>query len=287
MGGFVSCIKDAGFANPAFAGTLTHYATTGRVTTTDFSQGLDLQSDQLSVAIPLQRGTQGLQFTAVSLRTTSAGLVAGVPSAVRGRTEEDDAAVDYGHSFGKHWAAGVGLSPLLHTASDFSNPATGTLLEHLQSKATLGCRLGGIYNFDAGGCAGLVYDNYREDATGTGPAFGGASPSGDFTSQEAAVGISHRFGHQVLGAVEWQQLSTKGAGTTLTHAGWRVGAEVQPAPDWAVRVGDNAGAFSTGLGLQRRAWSFEYAYVKDWNHQAVEAILGDSSTNSLEVRYVW
>jgi hypothetical protein len=285
MGGFMSCINDAGFANPAFAGTLTHYAATGILTTTDFAGGLDLETNQVSVAIPLQKGVQGLQLTGLSLRTSSQGLVASRAGPVRASIEEGDAAIHYGHSFGSHWAAGVGFSPVFSTSSDVSEPTSGAMLEHLHSTPDFGSRLGGIYRMD-GGCAGLIWDNYREHVEGAGLALGGTA-SGTFTSEEVVAGVSHQLGDRVLGAVEWQELRTEGVGTTTCHTGWRAGVEVTPAQNWTVRLGDNDKALSTGVGLQSKAWSFEYAYVSDWNHQALKSVLGDSETNSFEVRYAW
>jgi hypothetical protein len=290
MGGFVTCIKDAGFANPAFAGTLTERASVARVALTDFEQGLDLRGEQLSVAFPLQPDRQGLQVTGFSLRTRRTGLMTTAKGPVLVSLREDDAAVHYGRRLGRQWDAGIGLSPILRTDTDLRNPATGDLLAHLHSKAKYGCRLGGVYQFSEEGCAGFVYDYYREDVTGSGLPFGaGASPR--FTSKEMAVGVSRRLGDRVLGAVEWQQLSTEGQGARQGarqgDSGFRGGLEVRPSPQWAVRVGDNDGAFSAGLGLQSQAWSVEYAYVKDWNADSVGNLLGDSRTHSLEVRYTW
>jgi hypothetical protein len=286
MGGFLSCINDAGFANPAFAGTLTHYAATGIMTTTDFAGGLDLVTNQASVAIPLQRGVQGLQLTGLNVRSSSAGVLHSPAGAVRDSITESDAAIHYGHSFGSHWAAGVGLSPVFGTNSDLSNPANGMMLAHLHSFPQIGCSLGGIYRME-GGCAGVIWDNWRENVSGAGLAFPQGSASGMFTSREAVAGVSHQLGDRVLAAVEWQELSTQGLGTTTSHTGWRGGVEVTPARDWSVRIGDNDNAFSTGLGLQAKAWAFEYAYVSNLNHQALKTVLGDSETNSLEVRYAW
>ncbi len=286
MGGFVTCLKDVGFSNPAFAGTLTGYSAVGRVVFTDFDQGLDLRGEQLSVAIPLTPDQQGLQVTGFRLRTRKAGMMATPLGPVLTSIREDDVALHYGRRFSSQWVAGLGLSPVFKTDTDLRDPGSGTLLGHLHSKAKRGCRLGGIYQFANEGCAGAIFDYYQEDVTGTGPIFGPGA-TGKFISREMAVGVSQRLGDKVVGAVEWQQLWGSGAGTRQGDSGWRVGVEVQPTPQWNVRLGDNDGSFSGGVGLQSEAWSFEYAYVKDWNKDFVEARLGNSKTQSLEARFVW
>jgi hypothetical protein len=286
MGGFVTCIKDAGFANPAFAGTLTERTATGHVTWTDFDSGLNLRGAQVSAAFPLRPNREGFEVTAFQLRTIGQGTVLTAAGPTTVSLREDDASLDYGRRLGRQWTVGMAVSPLLRTDTDMHVAATGALLGHLHSKAHVGARLGGTYATPWGGCAGFVYDYYTEDVTGTGLAFG-PGVSARFTSREAAIGLSQPLGKQVLGALEWQQLGSSGAGAELTDSGWRVGLEVKPSPDWSVRVGDDEGAFATGLGLQRRAWSFEYAYVRDWNKNLAEASFGDSNTSSFEVRYAW
>ena len=286
MGGFVTCIQDVGFSNPAFAGTLTRSAALGRVALTDFDQGLALRGEQAAIAWPLEPNQQGLQFTGFRLRTRQPGPMVTPVGPVLASIREDDVAVHYGRRFSNQWVAGLGLSPLFRTETDLRNPLTGDLLAHLESKAKSGCRLGGLYQFADEGCVGFVFDYYQEDVTGSGLAFGPGA-TGKFISRELAVGVSRRLGDKIVGAVEWQQLTGSGAGTRQGDSGWRAGIEVQPNAQWTVRLGDNDGSFSGGVGLQSRAWSFQYAYVKDWNKDFVEERLGDSKTQSLEARITW
>jgi hypothetical protein len=286
MGGFVTCVPDAFFSNPAFAGTLTSPGAMGRATFTNFDSGLDLRGEQVAVTWPLTSDRQGLQLTGYRLRTRNAGPMLTPAGPVLTSLREDDLAVHYGRRLDRRWVAGVGLSPVLRTETDLRHPLTGDLLAHLESKAKSGARLGGIYQFSSEGCAGLVFDYYREDVTGSGLAFG-AGASAKFISRELLVGVSRRLADKVIGAVEWQQITGSGAGTRQGDSGWRAGIEVQPNPTWALRLGDNDGAFSGGVGWQTGAWSLQYAYVQNLNSDFVEARLGDSNTHSLEARFTW
>ncbi len=286
MGNFVACIKDVGFANPAFAATLTERAAGARLSLIDFSRGLNLRSEQVYATFPLQSEGQGMELTGFRLRTRKPMTLPTDLGPVETSLKEDDAAVHYGRHLGRQWAVGIGLSPILHTDTSLRSAVTGASVTQLHSKAKYGCRLGGIYQFREEGCAGFVYDYYREDVTATGLPFG-PGVTGRFTSKEMAVGVSGRMGDKVLAAIEWQQLSTEGEGAKLGDSGFRAGVEVSPTPQWTLRVGDNDGAFSTGLGFQNRVWSFAYAYVKNWNRDSVEDTLGTSKTHSFEARYVW
>lgn len=282
MGGFVTCIKDAGFANPAFAGTLESADAVARVSLTNFDSGLDLQAFQVSGAIPLSANRRGLQITYFRL-DSNPGLI---PGPVQLSISEDDLAVHYGHRLSNRWVFGVGMSPVFKTSTDLRHPTTGDLLGHLASNSDFGFRLGGLYQVAPESWLGFIYDDYDEDVTATGPAFG-AGLTSSFNSREIAVGFSGRINESVLGAVEWQQLTTKGAGVRLGDAGVRVGFEAQLGQDWALRAGSNDGALSGGLGFATPGWSLEYAYMSNWNEDSVGAVLGDSDTHQLELRRHW
>lgn len=282
MGGFVTCIKDAGFANPAFAGTLQGPDVVGRVSLTDFDCGLDLQASQLSVAVPLSTNRRGLQVTYLRL-DSDPGVI---PGPLQVDLSEQDMAIHYGHRLSENWILGVGVSPIFKSTTNLRNPGTGTLIGRLDSSSDRGCRLGGLYELTPESWLGFVYDYYNEDVTATGPAFGSGFTA-SFNSREIAVGFSGRVNESVLGAVEWQQMSTKGAGVSLGDAGFRVGFEAQVAKDWAVRAGSNDGALCGGVGFAGTRWSLEYAYMSNWNEDSVGAVLGDSHTHQVEARYQW
>jgi len=285
MGGFVTCIKDAGFGNPAFAGTLESSHAVGRLSLTDFDSGLDLTGMQFSAAAPLDANRRGWQVTWFELDSSSGTLMTpGGPILVT--INEDDLAVHYGYRLSETWIVGIGMSPVFRTATDLRNPLTGDLLAHIESEADFGFRLGALNQFDSEGWAGFVFDKYDEDVTASGPMVGG-SASAEFTSKEMAIGISRRLSDRVLGAIEWQQLTTEGAGVKIGDAGIRAGVEVQVDENWAVRLGTNDGALSLGLGVVSQDWSFEYAFVSDWNDDSVGAAVGGSDTHQFEVRRSW
>ncbi len=285
MGGFVTCVKDAGFANPAFAGTLESSHAVGRLSLTDFDMGVELTGVQFSAAMPLELNRRGWQVTWFEL-SSDAGAMLTPGGPVAADASEDDLAVHYGCRLSDNWVVGIGLSPLFRTSTVVRNPATGDLLARIDSDADFGFRLGAVYQFDNEGWAGIVFDEYDEDVTGTGPILGG-TVGAEFTSKEMAVGVSRRIDERVIGAIEWQQLTTEGAGVKIGDAGLRVGVEVQADENWTVRLGTNDGALSLGLGAVSEDWSFEYAFINDWNDDSVGAALGDSDTHQFGIRHRW
>src|SRR5690606_23651083 len=139
---------------------------------------------------------------------------------------------------------------------------------------------------------GFVYDRYEEDVVGSGPAIGGVGVPFSFTSEELAFGFSYQLTDQLLGAIEWQELSTKqDAGEfwpsmKFGDAGWRIGFEgVQDK--WAYRVGSNDGAISAGLGYNNDNLTFNYAFIRDWNNDLVGQVFGSSKTHQFELSYRW
>jgi hypothetical protein len=286
MGGFVTCVPDLGFANPAFAGTLQTSSAVARISDTDFDSGLNLRAVQASTALPLEANRQGLQITLLKLDTRSAGLTPGPFASLSADFSEEDLALHYGYRPNPDWAVGVGVSPRFRADSNLRSPLTGDLLTHFHSSAKFGFRLGAVYQLPQDGWAGFVFDDYKEDVSASGAAFP-APVSASFRSQEIALGVSRRLSDKVLAAVEWQQLNTKGNGERVGDAGFRAGLEFQPEPNWALRVGSNDGAFSAGVGAEKDNWSFQYAYLKDWNKDSVRTAFGDSDTHQFEVRYRW
>ncbi len=273
MGGFVTCIKDAGFGNPAFAGTLESSHAVGRLSLTDFDCGLDLKGLQFSAAQPLEANRRGWQVTWFELDSSAAATspLAGL--------NEDDFAVHYGCRLSETWVVGIGVSPIFRTGTTVPLPPPNAPIS-INSEADFGFRLGALYQFDSAGWAGLVLDKYDEDVTAAGQTVG-------FTSKEMALGISRQLNDRVLAAIEWQELSTEGAGVKMGDAGIRVGIEVQAGEAWVVRLGSNDGALCLGAGVDNEDWSFEYAFINDWNEDSVGASLGDSDTHQLGIRYHW
>lgn len=286
MGGFVTCVQDLGFANPAFAGTLQASSAVARISDTDFDSGLNLRAVHLSAAIPLAPDRQGFQVALLKLDTRSAGLMPGPLTPLRADFSEEDLALHYGYRPKPNWAVGVGVSPRFRTDSNLRSPLTGDPLAHFHSSAKFGFRLGAVYQLPQEGWAGFVFDDYQEDVSAGGLGFA-APVSASFRSREIALGVSRRVADQVLAAIEWQQLNTKGSGERVGDSGFRVGLEFQPDRNWAVRLGSNDGALSAGVGGEKDNWSFQYAYIKDWNKDSMRTAFGDSDTHQFEARYRW
>ncbi|MFP3905354.1 MAG: hypothetical protein ACLFWB_14005 [Armatimonadota bacterium] len=285
MGGFFTCIEDKGFANPAFAGTLEKAQAVGRISRTDTSSGLELTGSQFSFALPLSDDGRGVQVTRFSLGSDAATLQINGQQAVVD-IDERDLSVHYGQRYDEKWVFGIAGSPQLETDTIFSNPADGSQIAKIHGKADFGYRLGALRQLEGGGWAGLVYDRYEEDVTGSGALYG-EGMSASFISEGWGLGISRPLTDEVMAAIEWQQLESKGAGVKVGDSGIRVGFEAQVGPWWAVRAGSNDGSLSAGAEFDNGKYSFEYAYIDDWNEDAAGAYLGGSTTHQFAIRAIW
>ena len=277
MGGFVTCIQDEGFGNPAFAGALDHVSAVARTSTTTFDSGLKLKGDQYSVAIPLRDNKRGIQITGFRLTTEDRlGLPGGPPPLSLGLSEYD-VAFHYGQRLSQRWLVGVGVSPTFHTATS-ANVVGGPTVLAYNSSSDRGCRLGTVYDLSSRARLGAVYDRYFEDLK---------TPGGtlSYTSEEMVAGLSYRVTPLLLAAVEWQQLTTEGNGARNGDAGWRAGLEALLDNNVTLRAGSNDGALSLGVGLRGERWNLNYAFMKDWNKDLTPALFGGSSTHQFELNY--
>jgi len=286
MGGFSSCIPDAGFANPAFAGALTDESAVLRGSVTSFDGGLRLNSQQASFAMPLQSNRQGVQISFFHLGSNDAPF-AGFGTPAQLSMCEDDISLHYGRRLTDHWLAGVAVSPLFHNSMGVIVPGAPDPLAHLKSKADWGCRIGTVYELGDRGWIGAVYDRYDESVTGSGAVFGATPVDATSHSEEIVVGVAYRVTDRVLAAVEWQQLSMHLGAVENAEAGVRVGCEARLGDSLALRVGSNQGGLSAGVGWNQDGWSVNYAYVQDWNENIFGATYGGSDTHSFEATYTW
>lgn len=285
MGGFSSCIPDAGFANPAFAGALTRYSAVARKSVTTFDDELRLNSQQGSVAVPLKENREGLQLSGFQLQSNDAALLFGDAPAELSLSEYD-LSIHYGRRLSPNWLVGVTLSPIFHNRVEFRAAGAPVSLLRLEAEADWGFRIGTVYQLGDRGWLGAVYDRYNEDVTATGLAVGGGLQQ-DFRSHEVVAGAAYRITDRILAAVEWQQLGSSGAGTSNEEAGWRIGAEAQLSDQLALRAGSNQGGLSLGFGWTDGDWSANYAYVSDWNEGIFEQPFGGSDTHSFELTRSW
>ncbi|MGI5820300.1 MAG: hypothetical protein ACOX9R_19610 [Armatimonadota bacterium] len=284
MGGVTTCVEDVGFPNPAFAGMLEQQKAGLRLSCTDFDGGLKLKGTQAWYATPIgvDQGMQLLGFRLDSDR----GTIMTPAGALPGTIEETDVAVHYGRRLSDRWLVGAGISPILESQTRLLHPASGDVLSFTDSKANLGFRIGGLYQYAEDGFAGLVFDWYTEDVTFQAPPMV-APEKFEFTSTEWALGVSGRLSETVLGAIEWMELKSKDRGFRAKTEGLHLGIEAEVVDGGALRIGSNDGSLSLGAGYERRDWVLNYAYIKDWNDDAVGAALGGSDTHQLEIGHYW
>lgn len=286
MGGFVTCIPDVGFANPAFCGTLTQSHVLVRESVTSFQSGLRLKGDQGSIAVPLKENKSGFQVTAFHLQTTSA-----FPAWASGfSTTENDLSIHYGQRASKRLALGLGVSPVFHNSTDvallLNSVRPSSAAPNLQSSSDSGFRLGALYQVGKDAWLGGVFDRYTEDVAATWLMPVRYNPiTSSWKSRELAFGLSGRLTDQLIGAIEWQQVWTGVEGMRFGDSGWRVGIEGNLNGDWKLRVGTNDGALSLGTGIVRPNWSLNYAYIRNWNEGLIGSELGSSNTHQLELTH--
>jgi len=242
-----------------------------------------MKGAQVSYAQHLRPGYSGWQVTYFNLDSSSGSVNTGGPP-MQATYEEQDLALHYGQRVAPGCLLGLGFSPVFDTKTNYFVPGPD-LSERLKSNANFGFRVGGLYEVDELSQLGFVYDHYRENVSWSGTIL--SAGSAGFTSEEIAIGLSRQVSDQVLAAVEWQQLTTKGVGVKVGDSGFRLGTEVALSKTWTARGGWNDGALSLGAGWDGDGWSAQYAFINDWNDDMVGASLGGSDTHQFEVRRQW
>jgi hypothetical protein len=203
-----------------------------------------------------------------------------------GEIEETDLAVHYGRRLSDDWLVGIGLSPILETESRLFSPLDGSVISFSESEAEIGARIGALYQYEDDGFIGFVLDWYTEDVTFFAPPMPEPAKF-DFTSTEWALGVSRRLSDQVIAAVEWMELESKDGALRSKAEGLHFGVEYQAPEGVSLRAGSNDGELSLGAGYSRENWVINYAYLSDWNADAVGAAFGGSDTHQFEIGGYW
>lgn len=284
MGGITTCVEDVGFPNPAFAGMLEGSRAAVRVSCTEFDGGLELTGTQAWYATPVGED-QGVQLLLFKLDSDRGGIM--TPAGpLPGTIEETDLAVHYGRRLSERWLVGAGISPVLKAKTRLINPLDGSVVSFSDSSADFGFRLGSLYQYDEDGFIGFVFDYYTEDVTFQAPPMPAPAQFG-FTSTEWALGASRRLSETVIGAIEWMELKSEDGGFEAKSEGLHLGVEVAATPALSLRAGSNDGGLTLGAGYAREGWVVNYAYLKDWNDDAVGAAFGGSETHQIEIGGYW
>ena len=66
-----------------------------------------------------------------------------------------------------------------------------------------------------------------------------------------------------------------------------VGGEAIVSDDISARAGVSDGHLTLGLGYQDESWAASYAFVDNWNAEAVRPLFGSSNTHMLSIIYSW
>jgi hypothetical protein len=286
MGGMVTCLPDRGFPNPAYAGLVTEWQTTGRYSVTEFDGGLALRVAQVSAAGPLRAGRSGFQVTGLRLDSDT-GPALSAPGSPPFSVGEWTVGLHYGQRVSDRLTLGLGVSPCFHNRAQALGPAPGVDALRTRASGSRGFRVGATYLLCPRTRFGAVYDNYDESVTATGLMLGGATIATDTSSKAMMAGVSHQITDRLLAAAEWFEMTTDINGRSYGGHGWRAGLEAMLDEGVSLRVGDNDGSLSAGVGIESGRVSVRYAYLRDWNEDLVGAIWGGSTTNQFEATYHW
>jgi hypothetical protein len=294
MGGFVSCVNDSQFANPAFAAVQEHASTGVRLARTDFDAGPVVDSVLAHYTLPLKPNQSGLQLSFLSLNTSDkAALLPGLgPVAVD--MSETALVVDYGRRISGRLTAGLSVLGFEEIGLTFTS-GSGPVLADVDDTAKWGFRGGLTYEWAPGDFVGVLYSFSRDDvrfrSMMTQPDANTAQLSPtiglDFDSSQLAIGVSRHLAPNVLLAGEYQHGMSRRAGFNSGADTWNFGAEYLVAPGWALRAGANDFDFCCGVGYSGSNWRVDYACLNGWNASDVAQLLGGSVTHSFEVLYNW
>jgi hypothetical protein len=281
----MSCVRDLGSGNPAFAATHEAPNVAFRWSATDFDRGLEVVSSHTHIVFPIHERRDGLQISLFSLQTNS-GTVA-VPGGGTAHLDfsEEDVAFHYGRQMSSRLSAGIGMSPASEIQFRVTAPA-GLPVMDIKAESDWGARLGFIYQQSPRQICGLVYDYYQETVEGAGLAFGGIARQA-FHTDLLAIGASRVVTDKLLLAAEYQRGRTMAGTTRGSLSGWHVGAEFRATSRCAFRAGFNDKQLSLGVGYENDRWRVDYAFMNDWNDGIASHLLGESKTHQLQAVYRW
>lgn len=285
MGGMIAAVPDYGNANPAWASTKTVAHAGSRYKVTDFDSGLTLKSFQVDANYPLSPGKRGIQLTYHDLGSSSGSLMIPGVGAVPMGISAEELALHYSQRLTEDLYGGIGLAPVGRIKFTVGGPGGPPVMD-VRAETDKGARLGLAYRLRENVWAGFVGERFDEDVKASGLALGGELRT-SFTSSQYALGVSGYVHERVLAAVEWQTAASKGNNTRNSVHGWHLGLEALVQDEWKVRAGCHDGRFSTGVGFERGRWRADYAYLNNWNAEAVRPIMGSSDTHMLGVFFAW
>jgi len=294
MGGFISCVNDHQFANPAFAAVQDHASAGVRLTRTDFDAGPAVDSLLAHYTLPLKPNYSGLQLSFMSVSTFDKEAMLPGLGPVAVDMSATALVVDYGRRINGRLTAGLSILGFEDVGLTLTS-GFGPLLGGVDDTADWGFRGGMAYEWAPGDFVGVLYSFSRDSVgfssmmTQPGAALGPAPVVQDFSfdSSQLALGVSRHLAPNLLLAGEYQHGKTERDGSTRVADTWNFGAEYAVAPGWALRAGANDFDFCCGVGWNGSHWRVDYACLNGWNASDVAQLLGGSVTHSLEVLYTW
>ena len=285
MGAPVACLDGSQFGNPALAAVRLSPDASLRMVTTDPDRGPKIKSLLANYTHPLNPGIDGLQATFLSLDSSSGTTLLPGIGPVPAALSEDALIVDYGRSVDEKLS--VGLCILGFESSEFRlKSAAGPALIAVDADADYGARVGFAYEWIPGDFLGLTFSYAQHTVDATGLMLVGPARS-VYHSTQFALGASRHITPQVTAVAEFRRGKTANGNRGSTSNGWHFGAEYAHPSSLCLRAGLADESPTFGLGYEREGWRLDYAFIRDWNDDAVGALFGGSDTHSLQLSYAW
>lgn len=286
MGATIATLLEPQSANAAFAALRPARAISLRAVQTNFEAGPDLRSLQASYGWPIKPDHSGFQVAWIGMDTANGDMLLPGMGPVTLDMSEQGLVVDYGRRVGAKSAAG--LSVLGYHRADFSlTPPLGPALIDLEAKADFGGRAGAVYEYQPGDYLSFLYNFAQHTVDANGLLLGGVASSPVYRERLVSFGISYHPTPRLLAVGEYHYGELRRGPFLHTTSAVHLGGEYEVLPGVALRGGKSDGAVTWGAGLHRGNWSVDYAFLRDWNHGSVQALLGTSDTHALQATVEW
>ena len=203
-----------------------------------------------------KRGLDVLKISAITVRAQ--GDVNGGPVPIALDAKEDDIGIEYARRLSDKLTLGIGTA-YLRTDSTYSIAGVGDVTRLRSRPATLGGRIGAIYDFNAQFSIGATYDDYRERVERSVPALPLPAESFRFHSTAYRVGAAYRPDAQTMLLADYEELRLKGNDTTISQYALLLGAE-RKVGAFALRIGSYDGKLTGGVGVGRGRLRLDYGF---------------------------
>lgn len=287
MGGIWAGLSSPYSLNPAAFPRIKDYdfknAVYGSYNLINFRRGPDIAFWSGTSLVSIGQGT--LRTDYCDFNSEKARAKNGLETEIEGRSLQ----VGYGFPFTKNLSIGATLLPIYSSETSFRS--SGILVAKGKSDIEFGGRVGLLYNPFEKLYLGLVYEYNKNELKST--IFNPFTlsyikstehlethlirPGIAFTPWEGGtIGIDYL----------WGKIDNKEGKDDYKIDQWFLGGEQWISPNLALRAGLADGSFTTGLGLRRKNFLIDYAYIAE-SMKDMNPYFGRSSIHLISLTIVW